>query len=127
MYYKIINVLTCSSLIMRGRSWDVTATSSNCVFKILVDTGGNPTTIFSVPVVSPPSGLGHPSMPKQLLSADAGKGEKSEAKESFSSGVGVEPVAGMRGADPVKSGETLRITPALVLLGIHWAKKSTSE
>lgn len=62
----------------------------------------------------------------QLLSAEAGKGEKSEVKESSGSRGG-DPTEEMWRMETAKSGVGLRITPALVLLGIHLAKKSACE
>lgn len=68
----------------------------------------------SPPAVSPSGGGGHPSAATQLLSTEAGRGPKSDAKESSGP-----PAAGGRlGA---------RMTPARLLLGIHRARKSAWE
>ncbi|MEQ2184533.1 hypothetical protein GOODEAATRI_008938 [Goodea atripinnis] len=68
----------------------------------------------------------HPSTPRQLLSVEAGSGAKSEAKESSGcSGAGTAAVMCRKGL--ASSGDGPRITPALVLLGIHLVKKSAGE
>lgn len=114
-----IILLTCSSLIIRG----VSIVSPAISYKLSTCPQQGPVTGLSAPVPSPPGAREHRSTPTQLLSTDAGKGAKSEANESFgSSGTGE-----MCCEDPATSGQGLRITPALVLLGIHRAKKSAWE
>lgn len=126
---KCNNVLTCSSFIISGRSCDlfaISSTLSNSPSEFLGGTDDRPLTGLSFPGLSPPGDGANPSTPRQLLSAEAGRGAKSEAQES----------SGSRGGDlttevcrnePAKSGQGLRITPALELLGIHRAKKSAWE
>jgi len=81
---------------------------------------------MSVPALAPPGDRVNPSTPRQLLSAEPGRGAKSDAKES--SGSREEgPMAEMCLKEPAKSGQGLRMTPALVLLGIHRATKSAWE
>lgn len=82
----------------------------------------------SLPAVSPPGrrghpsgGRGHPSPATQLLSAEAGRGPKSEMKESF----GPSAVGSL---GPLETpGQGARITPARLLFGIHRARKSAWE
>lgn len=83
--------------------------------------GSEPSSGLSVPTTLPV-----PSTSRQLLSAEAGRGAKLDVKES-SGCSGGDPVAGVGRKDPARSGEGPRITPALVLLGIHRAKKSACE
>lgn len=99
---------------------------STCPLEILVETEQGPFNALSVPVLSLPGDRANPSTPRQLLSAEAGRGAKSEANESSGSS-GMDPTAEMCRKEPAKSGQGLRITPALVLLGIHRAKKSAWE
>lgn len=108
----VFSVLTCSSFSLRGRSCDLLAISCkpfNCPSETLTE---------SLPALSPPSATS-----RQLLSAEAASGAKSETNESSGSRCG-DPVADVC-REAAKSGKGLRITPALALLGIHWAKKSS--
>lgn len=112
--------LTCSSFIIIGRSCDspsISSKLSNSPFEFLLGTFTGP----SPPAFAPSGGQENPSTPRQLLSAEAGRGAKSEANESSGS------PADVCRKDPDKPVQGLRITPALVLLGIHRAKKSAWE
>lgn len=121
---KCAVVPTCSSFILTGRSSDLLAISSklsSSPSKFLGDSGDRPLT-----GISPPGNRPYPSTPTQLLSAEAGRGLKSEAKESSGFRDGDSTAVVFR-KEPAKSRQGLRITPALVLLGIHRAKKSAWE
>lgn len=118
-------VLTSSSFIIRGRSCVLLAISSKlskCPPKFLIGTKSGPLRGLSVPVLSPPGCRENPSTPRQLLSAEAGRGAKSELKESDG-----DPTTETCRREPASSGVGLRITPALLLLGIHRARKSAWE
>lgn len=71
--------------------------------------------------MSPSGGRGHPSTATQLLSAEAVSGAKSETKESFGPSADV----CLKALETTVQGP--RITPALLLFGIHRAKKSAWE
>lgn len=126
---KCANCPTCSSFILTGRSSDLLAISSklsSSPSRFLGDSENWPFTGLSVPALSPPRNRPCPSTSMQLLSAEAGRGLKSEAKESSGSSDG-DSTAEVFRKEPAKSRPGLRITPALVLLGIHRAKKSAWE
>lgn len=118
---KYNHVLTCSSFIVRGRFCDLPAILSKlstCLCEI-------PTSL-SLLSISPPGNRAIPSTSRQLLSAEAGRGANSDTNESSGS-CGKDPTAEVGQKESAKSEQGLRITPALVLLGIHLAKKSAWE
>lgn len=115
------DVLTCSSFVVRGSSCVLLVISSKIWSSSLATAGSKLSSGLSGPGTRP-----DPSTSRQLLSAEADRGAKSELKESLGcSGGDTEAEVGRK--DPSRSGDGLRITPALVLLGIHWARKSAWE
>lgn len=121
--------LTCSSFIIKGTSSSFLAISSkmsNCPFEFLRGRGYTLFISLSVPALAPP---GNPSTKTQLLSVEAGKGAKSDVKESSGPRGGDPgcPAEEIYFSEPANSGLGLRITPALELLGMQRAKKSVSE
>lgn len=110
-------VLTSSSFSIRGRSLDLLVISSKLSNSPSELSGGTEHKAFSGT-----SFRAAPSTARQLLSAEIGRGAKSEEKES----------SGLRNwgvcrREPARSGKGWRITPALVLLGIQRARKSACE
>lgn len=117
---------TCSSFIIKDTSWGCVAISSKLSISLAVFLCC--TWLFSsisVLVLSPNLVLKlRPSTPKQLLSAEAGRGANSDMKESLGPRE-AEQETGRRGC--AKSMHGMRMTPARVLSGIQQAKQSAWE